>query len=250
MRILTLPNNYSYLRYSLMVLVVMALHNITYGQSKSGVIIGGLKPLDGAVVKNLNLKMYAVSNAEGAFTLKLNNGDTLAISSVGFKTDTLIYHEQSSLLITLKPLSNILKEVVIKDFKIDPLEKFNKNKEDYKQIYRIGDDKGWLMLGIGFAINIDKLYSLLGREGKNARKLQKTLLNDYYADIVDSRFSKSLVTKYTGYHGQQLDNFMIDNRPTYDFIKHASDYDIIKYIQSFNKNVASADSTIVTKKSK
>ena len=229
----------AYLRYFLTALVLLTGH-FAYGQNRTGIVIGESKPLNGATVKNINLNMLAISGDEGAFTLKLNNGDTVVTSYLGFKTDTLVFYEQNSLLITLKPLTNKIGEVVIKGFKISPLEKLRKNQEDYKQIYRIGDDSHMFnALGgfgfAGFAISIDALYSHFSRAGKNARKLQKTLVRDYYADIVDSRFTKDLVTKYTGYEGQQLDQFMIDNRPTYEFIKYASEYDVIKFIQKMAK---------------
>lgn len=243
----SLTNKYSSL-CCFFILLAIITGSFAYGQSRSGIVIGDSKPLNGATIKNLKLNMLAISGDEGAFTLKLNSGDTVVTSYLGFKSDTLIFYEQSSLLITLKPLTNKIGEVVIKGFKITPLEKFRKNQEDYKQIYRIGDDSHMFnALGgfgfAGFAISIDALYSHFSREGKNARKLQKTLVRDYYADIVDSRFTKSLVTKYTGYEGQQLDNFMIDNRPTYEFMKYASDYDVIKYIQQKAKENPSPATT-------
>jgi hypothetical protein len=245
------PDSYQYLRCYFIVLTLITVNNIAYSQNKVGVVVGDSKLLSGAIVKNLSLGLLTISGDQGAFTLKVNNGDTILTNSLGFKTDTLIYHEQSSLLIVLKPLSNILNEVIIREFKINPLEKFRKNQDDYKQIYRIGNDKNWFtpMIGpfSGIAINIDAFYSHFSRAGKNARKLQKTLITDYYADLVDSRFTKELVTKYSGYEGQQLDNFMIDYRPTYDFIKYASDYDLIKYIQQKSgKNTATKDTTLIT----
>lgn len=232
-------NRYSCLRCFLILLCILT-GAFAYGQNRSGIVIGESKPLNGATIKNINLNMLAISGDEGAFTLKLNNGDTVVTSYLGFKTDTLIFYEQSSLLISLKPLYNKLGEVIVKGIKVSPLDKFRRNQEDYKQIYRIGDDSHMFnALGgfgfAGFAISIDALYSHFSRAGKNARKLQKTLVRDYYADIIDSRFTKELVTKYTGYEGQQLDNFMIDNRPTYEFIKYASEYDVIKYIQKMAK---------------
>ncbi|GAA3991964.1 hypothetical protein [Mucilaginibacter dorajii] len=194
--------------------------------------------------------MIAISNENGKFELVLKIGDTVSASYIGFKTDTLIFRNQSPLLITLKPLPNMLGEVFIRS-KISPLEKFKRNQADYKQIYRIGDDSHVISIaagyGAGLVINIDALYSALSKEGKDARRLQKTLIRDYHGDIVDARFTKSLVIKLTGYEGPQLENFMINNRPTYEFIKSASDYDIIEYIkQKAGKTALSKDTAIVT----
>ncbi|WP_230548086.1 hypothetical protein [Mucilaginibacter sp. UR6-11] len=246
-------NPYACLRCFLMVLASIT-GTFTYGQSTYGIVSSNLKPLSGATIKNLSSGRLAVSGMEGNFVLTLTRGDTILTSYIGLKTDTLIFHNQSPLLISLKPLPNTLGEITIRDHQVSALDKFRKNRQDYKQIYRIGDDShiisalgGFAFAGI--AINIDALYSHFSREGKNARRLQKTLVRDYHDDIIDTRFTRSLVTKYTGYEGQQLDNFMIDNRPTYEFITHASEYDIIKYIQQqANKNTTPKDTTIIVQK--
>ena len=226
---------------------------MAYGQSTYGTVTRSLKPLSGAMIKNLHSRDIAISDKDGKFVLKLNKGDTLLTIYMGLKTDTLIFNHQSPLLITLKPSSNMLGEVVIRDSRISPLEKFRNAQEEYKQIYRIGDDSNIFAFGAGygivFAINIDKLYSALSKEGKDARRLQRKLVRDYYNDVVDSRFTKILVTKVTGFQGQQLDSFILDNRPTYEFIKSASDYDLIKYIQQRSKGIVSPkDTTFITHK--
>jgi hypothetical protein len=235
MSLLPSSPGYSCLRYCLMVLAIITGSYVAYGQSTYGIVTSNNKPLSAAIVSNLASGKFVTSKMDGSFVLTVKKDDTLLTSYPGLKTDTLIFNNQSPLFITLKPLLHTLKDVVIKDTRNTPLENLKKNQSDYKQIYRIGDDKGWLMLGFGFAINVDKLYSLLSKQGKNARRLQKTIVRDYYDDIIDTHFTKSLVTKYTGYEGQQLDNFMIDNRPTYDFIKHASNYDVIEYILKAKK---------------
>jgi hypothetical protein len=229
--------------------------SFAFGQSIEGSITANLKPMGGAIVKNLNSKKFTVSDQDGSFKLLIKTGDTLSASYIGFKTDTLIIYNQIPLVIALKPQSNMLKEVFIKS-KVSPLEKFKKNQSDYKQIYRIGDDHNIISLGGGYgsaglAINIDALYSALSKQGRNARRLEKVLIRDYHSDIVDSRFTESLVTKITGYEGGQLDSFMINNRPTYEFIKKASDYDLINYIQQkAGQTAAPKDSTIATRKNK
>ncbi len=242
-------NRYSHLRYCLVFFILITANCIAYGQSKYGLVISNSAHLSGAIIRNANSHKLSISDGNGQFSLTVNKGDTVLTSYMGFKTDTTIFNNQNSLLITLNQLPNLLNEVVIRDNPINPLKKFRRNQVEYKQIYRIGDDKNIVSVfgGAGFAglgISIDKLYSALSREGKNARGLQRALVTDYKADVVDARFTKSLVTKITGYKGEQLDIFMIDNRPTYEFIKTAPDYDLIKYIkQKLNNNAALKDTT-------
>jgi len=221
-------------RWLLAALILMS-GPLVYGQTRYGLVTGNAKPINGATIKNLKSKKQTISGSEGAFMIAVNKGDTLLTSYPGLKPDTFVYNNQPSLLIVLRSSATILGVVVIRDSRNNPEKKLKKAQSDYKQIYRIGDDKDWLEIGFGFAINIQKLYNHFSREGKNARRLQRTIIRDYYDDVVDSRFTKSLVTKYTGYEGKQLDEFMIANRPTYDFIKHASTYDVIEYILKAKK---------------
>jgi hypothetical protein len=130
-----------------------------------------------------------------------------------------------------------LQEVVVKDTMSDPLKVYNQNKKDYKDIFWKGDDKHIfsvpLVLGpeLGVNLNIDKLYSALSKQGKDARRLQRTLTGDYRNRMVDQRFNKTLVARITGYKGEKLDDFIAKYRPTYAFISKASTYDIIQYIK-------------------
>jgi hypothetical protein len=247
-------NMLKYIWYAILNIGAIVISNqFAYGQNIYGFVTSDLKPLSGATIKNLNSKTLDITNENGKFELALKPGDTVSASYIGFNTETFIFRNQSPLLITLKAAPNMLGEVFIRA-NMSPLEKFKKNQANYKQIYRIGDDSHVISLAgglgvAGIAINIDALYSALSKEGKDARRLQKTLIRDYHSDIVDSRFTKSLVVKLTGYEGQQLESFMINNHPSYEFIKNASDYDIIQYIkQKAGKTVLQKDTAIVAQK--
>ncbi|WP_345101666.1 hypothetical protein [Mucilaginibacter panaciglaebae] len=224
---------------------------VAYGQIKYGTVTNNAGPVSGAVIENLNSGRISMSGGTGDFIMKLKKGDTILTSYSNFKTDTIVYNNQNPLLIKLKPLTNLLDEVTISERQLSPIDKLLKNQDDYRQIYRIGDDRGFFVIlpGLpiaGIAINIDALYSHFSKAGKNARKLQKTLIRDYQDDMIDMRFTKALVTKYTGYAGKQLESFMIDNRPAYEFMKYASNYDLIVYIkQKLSKNPATKDVTFV-----
>jgi hypothetical protein len=247
--------SYAYIRCFLTALALIT-GTFAYGQDTYGIVSSNARPLSGALIKNLNSGRLAVSGPNGSFLVTLKKGDTVLTSYPKLKTDTLIFKNQILLLVTLKPLPNLLNEVTIKERQVTPLDKLRQNQEDYKKIYRIGDDSHIIYATGGFAfagiaLSIDALYSHFSREGKNARRLQKTLIRDYHDDIIDTRFTKSLVTKLTGYEGQQLDSFMIDNRPTYEFMRNAPEYDVIKYIQARAKIFASQkDSTANTENKK
>ncbi|GAB3925405.1 hypothetical protein [Mucilaginibacter myungsuensis] len=222
---------YSIIQRVILVSVMVLFANTAFSQRIPGIVLVDKKPVIGATIRDLNAKFSVISDKDGKFAAKFKEGDSILTSYVGSKTDTTIFKGQPSLAIRLEPESNVLKQVVIKDHKLSPLEKLKNKQEEYRQIYRKGNDRILTSVGFGFAVSIDGIYSALSKEGKDARRLQKVFVKDYESSVVDSRFTKSLVAETTGYQGKQLDTFYFDTRPDYQFIKSASDYDIIQYIQ-------------------
>jgi hypothetical protein len=86
------------------------------------------------------------------------------------------------------------------------------------------------LLSAGIALNIDKLYNAVSKEGKDARRLQKNLTTDYKNSVVDKRFNP-LAAQITGYKDQKLKDFIMDNRPSYEMVARSSDYDLVQYIK-------------------
>ena len=204
-------------------------------QNIKGTVSKANERISGAVIKNLRTGNQTVSNEQGVFTIRIKNGDTLLTSKFFYKTDTLVYTRQIFLVIKLQPETKTLHEVTIKAVQISPLDIYEKNKKEYKDIYWKGDYSHMFGieggLGAGVSINIDKLYNLLSKQGKDARRMQRTLTRDYHDDVMDRRFSGHLVGGITGYVGSKLDTFMMKYRPSYDFIVKATDYDVILYIK-------------------
>jgi len=226
----------------LLILIVL-LVGCDYAQAQhlTGTVSEQSVPLIGAIITNTRISTPVVSDIKGDFKIVAARKDTLITTLIGYKPDTTVITNQDFLIINLRSRARTLKDVVINGIVLSPLDKFKKNQADYKQIYRIGDDKNMFGFGAGFGllatINIDKLYSALSKEGRNARHLQRVLVNDYHADVVNSRFTDSLVSKITGYKDKQLNDFMIDNRPSYEFIMKANDYDLMEYIRRRAKGI-------------
>jgi hypothetical protein len=210
-----------------------------HAQTISGLVTGTNERLSGAIIKNLASNDEAISNVLGMFTIKVEAGDTLLISKDYYVTDTLVYRRQPELVVQLRQAVHVLKQVDIKDSVLSPLATYEKNKQDYKDIFWKGDDSKIvtipteidLGMEIGININIDKLYSALSKQGKDARRMQHTLLDDYHNSVVDQKFSKTLVSRVTGYKGEKLDDFIVKYRPSYEFASKATNYDMVQYIR-------------------
>lgn len=81
-------------------------------------------------------------------------------------------------------------------------------------------------------MSINALYSLISREGKNARYLQEIIERDYRDAIIDFRFSAYLVKTLTGLENDKLADFMFYYRPSYYFILNSNDYALGIYVKN------------------
>ena len=84
---------------------------------------------------------------------------------------------------------------------------------------------------LGAGVVVDKVWSAVSKEGKDARRMQRRLVTDYKSNVINRRFTKTLVGRITGYKGNKLDDFIVKYRPTFEMIQKATDYDLIRYIK-------------------
>ena len=191
--------------------------------------------LNGVLIKNISENIHAISDERGGFTISAQTGDTIITSGEYFINDTLLVADNRDLIIQLHKNPLMLKEVVINGKAVTPASTYEENKKEYKDIYVKGDKSHIVSVSVGLtpgiAINIDKVYNALSKQGKDARKMQRTLTKDYKNSIVDKRFNP-IAAKITGYKGEQLNDFVLNNRPSYEMVIKASDYDIARYIKA------------------
>ncbi len=187
-------------------------------------------------IYNLRTHKGFYNNTKGEFTTTAAAGDTLVAAVHNYLVDTLTIHSQKTVLFYLKRNSILLKEVTVTDSAKTPRDRLRQIKKEYKDIYRRGDPQDLLNVGGsnslgGAGLGIDALYSLLSKEGKNARYLQEIIERDYKEMIINYRYTKSLVGGVTGLSGDDLVDFMQQYRPSYYFILDASDYALLSFIK-------------------
>ncbi|SDT58569.1 hypothetical protein SAMN05216490_4173 [Mucilaginibacter mallensis] len=201
----------------------------------TGMVTGTNERLSGAIIKDITRHRQIASDPRGMFSIAAQKGDTLVAVMLNYKTDTLVYNQQDYLIIQLKQISKMLKEVVVNDTLSNPLKVYDQNKKEYSDIYWKGDKSKMVSVSVGtmpgVGLNIDKLYSALSKQGHDARRLQRDFAQDYRTSIVDQRFNKTMVSKVTGYKGQKLDDFIVKYKPSYDYVIKATDYDLVQYIK-------------------
>ena len=180
---------------------------------------------------------------KGEFNIRAAVGDTLFAVLQGYAVDTVILHGQASLYFQLKSLGINLKEVSIAGRRLSPKEQHDKTLKEYQYKLEKGKAKDLLNVGMGgVGLGIDAIYNLLSREGKNARHLQKILERDYREAIIDYRFKRDYVKQVLRLTEYELDDFMQQYRPSYDFVLAASDYAFVVFLRnsyaSYKRNPA------------
>ena len=177
------------------------------------------------------------NTTKGEFKSNAQEGDVLIAALQGYGVDTIKIRTESTILFYLRRNAIQLKEVVVKDSIGTPAEQLKAKMEEYSSAYSkgaVGDifSVGGSNGGGGAGLSIDALYSLLSREGKNARQLQKIIERDYRDAMINYRFTKTLINRVTGLNGAKLVDFKQQYKPGYYFILGANDYDLIEYIKS------------------
>ncbi len=95
--------------------------------------------------------------------------------------------------------------------------------------------------GIGSSINpssglvgmdIQELVNMF-RFNRNRRMLafQERLLREEEEKFIDYRFNRALIIKITRLHGEELNTFIENYRPTLDFVQTCTDYELQDYIK-------------------
>ncbi|APU95098.1 hypothetical protein K2F45_27245 [Sphingobacterium siyangense] len=184
-------------------------------------------------VKLANLRTGEVNynTIKGEFVFNAQLGDHIVAICKGYFSDTLQVDNRGLLLFHLVRESFYIDEVQVFARKT-PEEILKKAKEDYEKAYRLAGYGDVFSVGPnGAGLSINSIYSLFSKEAKRARRLTKTIENDYKENVIDYKFTKELISKITGLNSEEAERFRRIFRPSYFFILSASDYELVNYIK-------------------
>jgi len=216
-----------------------------FGQKISGMVIDKTtrEPIVGALV---NAEKTAVRADElGEFEINLPHpADSLKITALGYKTFVVAPGKPDEFLtIALEPNITNLNEVTIygdRSFKKDSLA----NRADFQKQFnykglRVIDafaNGGNSVPGQLISINVLLLVQALTKKSTPEYKFNKVLIRDEHEQYVDEHFNRGIVSRVITLQGDTLSAFLVQCRPTYEFVLKATDYDMEIYItQSFAK---------------
>lgn len=188
-----------------------------------------------ATVVNKNTKQITRTSDNGNFLVKASKGDSIKISSIGYKNAGIAWDGTNmEPIIELPQDAIVLPEVTIKDRRTEII---RKQIDDLLAAPEASTKLKWKDIsnlintntsspGGGIGISIDGLYQLFSKEGKTRRKLEAMKQEDLRKLLVEYRYSAEYVSYVTKLKGQELKDFMKYCNLPDNFVLTANDYDL------------------------
>jgi len=224
-----------FIQFILLSALVLGSYTLLFCQTKrvEGIVFdkNTKQRLGNVKLANLRTGNVIYNNIKGEFDLQARIGDRIVAMSKGYFPDTLAVDDKGLLLFHLLRESIYIDEVQVLARK-SPEEILKKAREDYNKAYRLAGYGDVFSVGPnGAGLSINSIYSLFSKEAKRARRLTKTIENDYKENVIDYKFTKELISKVTGLSFDESEKFRRIFRPSYFFILAASDYELTNYIK-------------------
>ncbi len=179
----------------------------------------------------------AVTDSLGNYSIVVSESDSIWFSYLNKPTPKFAVNtitNPNSFEVALHVPVVELKEVrvVPRDYKFDSTQ----NRLDYAKAFNY--HKPGLAItnpssgGFGVGLDLDQLINMFSfRKNRRMAAFQQRLIQEEQDKYIDHRFTKPFVRKITGLTGSELDFFMKNFRPSYEFAIASSDYEFAEYIK-------------------
>jgi hypothetical protein len=193
------------------------------------------KPLDRVSVLSASGKGTA-TDSNGNYIIVVSLADSLYFSYLGratnkFPVRDINYTSGFDIALHVDPVTLQEVKVMPRSYRDDSIQ----NRRDYEKIFdykkpgfKITDGS----TGLGAGVDLNSLIGMLQRDKiHRTQAFQRRLVDEEHDKYVDHRYSRSVVLKLTHLEGDELDSFMVQYRPSYEFCKKATDYDLYDYVK-------------------
>lgn len=196
-------------------------------------------PLQGVSVTSKRLGTGVATNLYGSYSLKVYPGDTVEYSLLGFRKEFVVVSQETGTArhdIHLYPDNLSLDQVKVigrRNSQKDSLEL----RMEFGHIFEYKPPSVWKYGAMALSSPITFLGELFDFKGRKRNKqFRNTLLSYEQQHFIESRIPYRLVTELTGLEGDERALFYNKYLRDYEFVKHASQYDIHqKILQSFRE---------------
>lgn len=204
--------------------------------------------LPAVTIQNLRTKEGTLSSENGRFFIQGEPGDTVVFTMLGYATQHEVIPAAGSMIIYMNRRIYDLNQATVRsrNYHQDSIA----TREEYGKYFNYHKPGAMDVLKTLPSSPITALsYLVPSKVRKQKEHFQNTLVTFEKEKFVDYRYNPDLVARMTKLEPPELDSFMQKYHPTYDFLKTATDYDLLLYIkQSFeqykrNEAQAPKDST-------
>jgi hypothetical protein len=183
--------------------------------------------LDNVNVKNIYTQKGMIIQQDGQFKLEVKKGELIEFSKVGYQTIRIrILSEKEPLFykMVMNKAPVMLREVDIRGKPLD----FKKDSIRYREVYDI-------VLRKERKDEVDMRsmpLAMLSKKNRQEWAFQEMYEKWEREKYIDVAFNERLVSKITYLKDDELKVFMKWNRPSYDFLRNATDYEYLDFIKS------------------
>jgi len=172
----------------------------------------------------------------GQYRINVGEKDSVWFSFLGKSTPKYPVLKMQDVMrfdIALRMKVDVMPEVRIRSrsYREDSIQ----NRKDYAKVfdYRRVNIESLTSTGpMGAGIDVNELIRLFQfKKNRSMLRFQERLIEQEKEKFVLHRFNKGLVRKLTALDGEQLEQFMLLYRPTYEFTLSASEYNFQLYIK-------------------
>jgi hypothetical protein len=171
-------------------------------------------------IRDNNNRQFTLTDKNGRFEIKAEQGHTLIFDCPGYISDTLFVVDMTTKKIMLEPKTIALREVNITSSRhgvaFDP-------RKEYPEVYERSK------------VYILSPSSWFSKEGRDARRLKKYFKREAEERQVDAVFTRTYVGSIVPLKGQELDDFMTMYRPSYAFLRSNNSESVVAYINDSYK---------------
>jgi hypothetical protein len=234
---LLLENKYLYIQFLLAAFFILLSTSVQAQYKVKGTVYDSSRiyPIESVTVLSSSGK-GTVTDSMGRYQLDVSDRDSIWFSFLGKPTPRypiLKIADLSRFDIALRIKMNVMQEVRVRThvYKEDSLQ----NRRDYAKAFdfkrpNISDMTSISSSGVG--IDLDEVIRVFQfRKNRSMEKFRERLQEQERQKFVDHKFNKPLVRRLTNLTEADLDKFMLQYRPTYEFALYSSEYDFQYYIK-------------------
>lgn len=214
--------------------------------------------LVGVHVVNISSNKATNSISDGTFSMPYKNGDTIILTSIGYKDHKLfteMFWVPSGQIITIfmseqvynLPSFDVNQYNTKEEFKEDfinqaTVKPINAELFEYKKPSKLEDVDTDLNAHIPITSPISLIYNKWGREARQAKKLAKVQKETEEEKIIAEKYNPQVVQKVLEFETKREAQQFMEECPLEDeFVLKAKEYDIVKAILDCKKLKSSAD---------